>query len=165
MDVRTVAAKAVETAQPAATERGISIELHPGELVPMVADAGELEIILNNLVSNAVKYNRDGGRVDVALSVADSRVTVAVADTGIGMTPAEAAQLGGEFVRIKNSKTRSDPGQRARPVDRQEARDAVRRRADDRKHPGRRQHLHGDVERRRKSVNGKGQESKGRGQR
>ena len=105
VDVRTVAAKAVETAQPAAAERGISIELHPGEPIPMVADAGELEIILNNLVSNAVKYNRDGGRVDVALSVADSRATLVVADTGIGMTPAEAAQLGGEFVRIKNSKT------------------------------------------------------------
>jgi signal transduction histidine kinase len=107
VDVRTVAAKAVETAQPAAAERGISIELHPGVPVLMVADSGELEIILNNLVSNAVKYNRDGGRVDVTLSVADSRIALTVADTGIGMSPEEAAQLGGEFVRIKNSKTRS----------------------------------------------------------
>jgi two-component system sensor histidine kinase/response regulator len=105
VDVRAVAARAVETAQPSAAERGISIELHAGEPVLMVADSGELEIILNNLVSNAVKYNRDGGRVDVMLSVAGSHVTLTVADTGIGMSPEESAQLGGEFVRIKNSKT------------------------------------------------------------
>jgi len=107
VDVRIVAAKAVETAQPAAAERGISIELHAGEPLLMVADSGELEIILNNLVSNAVKYNRDGGRVDVTLAVADSHIALTVTDTGIGMSPEEAAQLGGEFVRIKNSKTRA----------------------------------------------------------
>ena len=107
VDVRIVAAKAVETAQPAAAERGISIELHAGEPLLMVADSGELEIILNNLVSNDVKYNRDGGRVDVTLAVADSHIALTVTDTGIGMSPEEAAQLGGEFVRIKNSKTRA----------------------------------------------------------
>ena len=41
VDVRIVAAKAVETAQPAAAERGISIELHAGEPLLMVADSGE----------------------------------------------------------------------------------------------------------------------------
>ena len=37
----------------------------------MVADPSEIEIILNNLVSNAVKYNRDGGSVTVALERKD----------------------------------------------------------------------------------------------
>jgi two-component system, sensor histidine kinase and response regulator len=106
VDVRAVAAKAVETAQPAATERGISIELHAGDPVPMVADAGELEIVLNNLVSNAVKYNRSGGRVDVALESRAEGATIRVTDTGIGMSPEEAALVGGEFVRIKNARTR-----------------------------------------------------------
>jgi signal transduction histidine kinase len=74
------------------------------------ADRGEIEIMLNNLVSNAVKYNRDGGRVDVTLSGGVEGVTMAVKDTGIGMTKEETAKLFGEFVRIKNTKTRNIMG-------------------------------------------------------
>ena len=72
----------------------------------MMADRGEIEMILNNLVSNAVKYNRDGGRVDVTLRPDAGAVLIAVADTGIGMTAEEAGRLFGEFVRIKNDQTR-----------------------------------------------------------
>ena len=71
----------------------------------MVADLGELEIILNNLVSNAVKYNKDGGSVTVALERKDGLVKIQVADTGIGMTPEESAKLFTEFMRIKNEET------------------------------------------------------------
>ena len=73
--------------------------------VRLTADRGEIEMILNNLVSNAVKYNRDGGRVSVRLTREADRVTIAVRDTGIGLTPEEAARLFGEFVRIRNAKT------------------------------------------------------------
>ena len=110
VDVRPVAERAIETARSAADERGIAIALHAPATVPMVADAGELEIVLNNLLSNAVKYNREGGRADVTITEADGNVVFAVADTGIGLAPEEAAQLGGEFVRIKNPKTRMITG-------------------------------------------------------
>jgi signal transduction histidine kinase len=77
-----------------------------------VADRSELEIILNNLVSNAVKYNRDGGRVDVTLEPAVDGYgwRIRVADTGIGMKPEDAARLFQEFVRIKNDQTRNIAG-------------------------------------------------------
>jgi len=107
VDVVEVARAAIETALPAAQERTITLELHaPGQMV-MQADRGEIEIMLNNLVSNAVKYNRDGGRVDVTLSDGPAGVTMVVKDTGIGMTKEETAKLFGEFVRIKNAKTRN----------------------------------------------------------
>jgi signal transduction histidine kinase len=48
--------------------------------------------------------------VDVTLDAADGEVRVAVADTGIGLAPEEAARLFEEFVRIKNDKTRGIPG-------------------------------------------------------
>ena len=73
--------------------------------VTVQADAGEVEIVLNNLVSNAVKYNRDGGRVTVSLRRLGDGVEIAVADTGIGLKPEEAAKLFREFVRIKNEHT------------------------------------------------------------
>ena len=76
----------------------------------LVADRGELEILFNNLVSNAVKYNREGGRVDVTVDEAGGGLRVVVADTGIGLTPEEAARLFQEFVRIKNDRTRGIAG-------------------------------------------------------
>jgi signal transduction histidine kinase len=105
LDVREVAQLAIETQLPAAGERSIAIDLHADEPVPMVADRSDLEMILNNLVSNAVKYNRDGGRVDVTIGRHGDRVQIVVADTGIGMSRQEVKKLFGEFVRIRNSKT------------------------------------------------------------
>ena len=136
VDVCAVARAAIETHQPEAAIRSVTVSLRSpdktgtgselsdacrpnsasGEVpvpvlsvpgpVEMTADRGELEIILNNLISNAIKYNRDGGRVDVAVTKQEQTVSIAVSDTGIGLTPAEAENLFGEFVRIRNEKTR-----------------------------------------------------------
>ena len=105
VDLRDVAGTAVEDVAPTTQERDITITLD-AEPITMTADRGELEIILNNLVSNAVKYNRDGGTVDVAIRRDGDAVTLRVADTGIGMSTDEAAKLFDDFVRIKNDKTR-----------------------------------------------------------
>ena len=105
VDLVQMARVVLETFAPEAAARRIEIALHAPGPVRMVADRGELEMILNNLVSNAVKYNREAGRVDVRLTREADRVTIAVGDTGIGLTPEEAARLFGEFVRIRNEKT------------------------------------------------------------
>lgn len=116
LELADVARVAIESVLPEATRRGIAVTLEAPAPVPMSADRGELEAIFNNLLTNAVKYNRDGGRVAVRLSGGavdgggDGRVRIEVADTGIGMAPAEVARLFGEFVRIKNEKTRHIPG-------------------------------------------------------
>ncbi len=107
VDVGVMARKAIETVAAEAAARAITIDLRAGGDVSMSADPGEIEIVLNNLVTNAVKYNRDGGSVTVTLAADDERVTITVADTGIGLAPEESARLFGEFVRIKNDKTRS----------------------------------------------------------
>ncbi len=96
-----------ETMTPDADARGIVIDLEAEGEITLEADRGELEIIFNNLISNAVKYNRDNGRVTVRLEETAGEVRIAVADTGIGMTPDEVEKLFGEFVRIKNDRTRN----------------------------------------------------------
>ncbi|MFZ5829784.1 MAG: sensor histidine kinase [Planctomycetota bacterium] len=106
LSVADVARAAIETQEREAAARGITVKLHAEGPVLFRADRREMEMVLNNLVSNAVKYNRDGGRVDVRLDVSNGTLIVAVSDTGIGLAPAEAAQLFGEFVRIRNDKTR-----------------------------------------------------------
>ena len=105
VDLRAVAQAAAETMRAEADARGIALRIHADGAAQMTADAGEIEMLLNNLVSNAVKYNRDGGSVDVTLAQHDGQVVITVADTGIGMTPEEIGRIFGEFVRIRNERT------------------------------------------------------------
>jgi two-component system, sensor histidine kinase and response regulator len=105
VDVCAVARQAIETHSVLAVDKQVTISFQGPESLNLQADAGELEIIFNNLISNAVKYNRDGGTVVVAVREQDSRVAIEVRDSGIGMSQEEVARLFGEFIRIKNSKT------------------------------------------------------------
>lgn len=105
VDVCAVARQAIETHTVLATDKKVSISFEGPETVLMQADAGELEIIFNNLISNAIKYNRDEGTVQIRIREEGAVLTIAVQDSGIGMTPEEVARLFGEFTRIKNKKT------------------------------------------------------------
>jgi two-component system, sensor histidine kinase and response regulator len=105
VDLRNTAKSAMELLLPEARERSISMELCADSPVVLEADVAEMEIILNNLVSNAVKYNREGGTVTIRLSQDKNGARISVADTGIGLAPEESAKLFHEFVRIKNEDT------------------------------------------------------------
>ena len=110
VDVVEIARAALDMVASDAAARKIQLCLHAQSPVELWADRSELEIILNNLVSNAVKYNRDEGSVDVRLRRLEDGVEIEVADTGVGMTEEEQARLFREFSRIRNEKTRNIPG-------------------------------------------------------
>lgn len=105
VDICAVARQAIETHGGLAAEKRVAVSFEGPESLAMKADAGELEIMFNNLISNAVKYNKDGGTVVVAVREDGPAVSIAVRDTGIGMTREEVARLFSEFTRIKNQKT------------------------------------------------------------
>jgi len=111
-DLREVAIASIETITASAAGRGIAIQLHAPDRALLVGDRGELDIIFNNLVSNAVKYNRDDGRVDVTIAPEDGTPgwRIRVADTGIGMSPDDVSRLFQEFFRVKNDQTRHIAG-------------------------------------------------------
>jgi len=104
--VREVAQLAVETAAPEAQAKNVTITIDCPDSLSMYADRNELEIVFNNLISNAVKYNKPGGQVAVTVSKTGDRVAIAVKDTGIGLTPEDAARLFESFVRVKSKDTR-----------------------------------------------------------
>lgn len=106
VDLGEIARQAIENVKAEAQSRGISINLNIPDQAQMEADRAEMEIIFNNLISNAVKYNRDGGQVDVAVQVSNEEIKIEVADTGIGLTAEESKRLFNDFCRIKNEKTR-----------------------------------------------------------
>ena len=116
VDVVDVARAALETAQPAARERGLTMALHAAGPVVMWADRGEIEIMLNNLVSNAVKYNRDGGHVVVRIDRIPSsqnrgeRLSVTVEDDGPGIAPEHLPRLTERFYRVSAAASREKGG-------------------------------------------------------
>ena len=116
VDLAAAAAAAIEAVATQAAQRTVTVELHSAGPLVISADAREIEIIFNNLLTNAIKYNRDGGRVDMVLRRAAGQAAIAVTDTGIGMSEEEVKQLFGEFARIRKPHSRDsrDGGNRTR---------------------------------------------------
>lgn len=77
----------------------------PFDACPVRADRGDMDRIFMNLISNGIKYNRDRGSLTVTVADGGDAWIVSVADTGIGMSEAERANLFQEFYRVKSSKT------------------------------------------------------------
>ena len=77
--------------------------------MPAIVDAGRVRQVLENLVSNAVKYTDPGGRIDVRLEVADEVVVITVTDTGIGIPEGDLDRLFDPFFR-DHARERMGPG-------------------------------------------------------
>ncbi len=106
IDLAEIARQSVENVKAEAEKRGISIQLDMQAGLFMDGDRTEIEMVFNNLISNAVKYNRDKGNVHIEVGMTGDEVRVQVQDTGIGMTQEETQRLFSDFSRIKNEKTR-----------------------------------------------------------
>jgi two-component system, sensor histidine kinase and response regulator len=91
------------------SKREITVEKHISE-ISLMADRTELEIIANNFISNAIKYNVDRGKVTVRLEKMKGELHFSVADTGIGIEEKDIEKLFKEFSRIKNEKTQTISG-------------------------------------------------------
>ncbi|MDD3280760.1 MAG: hybrid sensor histidine kinase/response regulator [Bacteroidales bacterium] len=100
-----------DTMSPMAIQKNlkINIDADPNEIF-YIADQQEVEIIFNNLVSNAVKYNKDNGEVNCVIREDEHSITISVADTGIGMSEDDMSKLFQDFIRIKNEKTKGISG-------------------------------------------------------
>jgi len=110
VDMKEVTSLAVVTVSPYAVHKDIHFVTNIKACEKIWADPNDFEIILNNLVSNAVKYNRTGGTVTINVDCNENEFIISVEDTGIGMNPEERAMLFEEFSRVKNDKTRNIGG-------------------------------------------------------
>ena len=107
VNLAEVAASAIVTVQPYAIQMDVNINLDVRSDVIIMADPDDMEIVFNNLISNAVKYNKIGGKADIIIDSSDSEAILIFSDTGIGITKNDTENLFAEFVRIKNEKTRN----------------------------------------------------------
>ncbi|MDP3581617.1 MAG: HAMP domain-containing sensor histidine kinase, partial [Ignavibacteria bacterium] len=74
------------------------------------ADVSEITRLFTNLISNAVKYNKESGSIYIIAHQENNYVCIKIRDTGIGMKPEEKDRLFSEFYRAKNEKTRGISG-------------------------------------------------------
>jgi len=84
-DLSELVQTAIDGMRPQANERGIQISGAVQQNVVGAFDAGQIWRLLLNLLDNAIKFNRSGGHVDVALSVYNEVAIVSVSDTGSGI--------------------------------------------------------------------------------
>ncbi|MDX9772629.1 MAG: ATP-binding protein [Bacteroidales bacterium] len=110
VNLKELVSMAIVTVSPYAIHKDIRFVTDIKGCETIWADPNDFEIIMNNLVSNAVKYNKTAGTVTVSVDCSDSEFTISVADTGIGMNEDERDMLFEEFSRIKNDKTRNISG-------------------------------------------------------
>jgi len=98
-----------ETWQTMASLRNIQIDFS-GDDAEVLGDPAALRRVFMNLVENAVKYNRDGGRVTLALERRNGRVRVRVTDTGLGISAESLPKLFHRFFRADKARSRESGG-------------------------------------------------------
>jgi len=111
VDLGRLAAEAVQSAGPAAQARRIELQLTVDDgLRPLDADATRLTQMLDNLISNAIKFTPEDGTVSVRLSHNDGSERLQVADTGVGIPEDELGRLFDRFFRASTSSSAQGTG-------------------------------------------------------
>jgi signal transduction histidine kinase len=109
VDLSELAGQTAREAQRQAREKGIDLVFESSPGVTVDADKGRMFQLLDNLVSNAIKFTPSGGRVEIAVAQ-NGRAVLEVRDTGIGFTSDEAAQVFDRFFRSEHAVTGQVPG-------------------------------------------------------
>ena len=103
VELADVAAESVETAGPRARAAGIKLQLDAEQELVVAGDHSRLAQVLDNLISNAIKFTPVGGRVDVRVFRADGAAVIEVSDTGVGIPEEDRPHLFERFYRADSA--------------------------------------------------------------
>jgi PAS domain S-box-containing protein len=109
-DLGELAYQAVEAARPAADAKSLTLTLEQNGSAPIVGDASRLHQVLDNLISNAIKFTPQGGTISVAVVPEEECTIVRVTDSGMGIPRDEQARLFERFFRSTTAATERIPG-------------------------------------------------------
>ncbi len=99
VDLGLIVSECIEAARPRAAEKAIELVPRTTAVPPLNGDRVRLSQLLDNLVSNAIKFTPEGGTVTVGLDSRGSSVSLEVSDTGMGIPPDEQTRLFERFFR------------------------------------------------------------------
>ncbi|RAX45946.1 hypothetical protein DQ353_20845 [Arthrobacter sp. AQ5-05] len=109
-DFAQLVAHSLAAAAPAAITNAVTLHNSVEGPMPVVGDAGRIGQLLDNLISNAIKYSPDGGTVTVRAWTEGEDLLCTIQDTGIGMNNAEQAEAFTRFFRADLALQRAIPG-------------------------------------------------------
>ena len=109
VDLLTVSQEAAENLHDAAAARNVTVSV-TGQPAVLPGVRRLIYEIVYNLCDNAIKYNRDGGRVDVTVAADAGGSSITVADTGIGIAPEHQGRVFERFYRVDKSHSKASGG-------------------------------------------------------
>lgn len=107
VDLRDIVADSVASFEPTARTHEVSIETITADELPISADGFRLRQVVDNLVSNAIKYTPEGGDVRVIAAREEGMVSLTVADSGIGVSEDDLPKLLDPYFRTSAAKQKA----------------------------------------------------------
>jgi PAS domain S-box-containing protein len=110
VDLRALAEECLESVRPRAMQAGVEVVLEGDAVAGLQGDPSRLTQLLDNLVSNAIKFSSEGGQVAVRTTSENGSVVLEVADQGIGIPAEQQQHLFQRFFRGSNAAERAIQG-------------------------------------------------------
>jgi two-component system sensor histidine kinase QseC len=104
VDLRSVTARVLGELAPAALDKNIELSFFEGEAVEILSHDSNLEILVRNLIDNAIRYTPEDGKVQIDVRLDSDRARLTVADTGPGIPEGERDRVLDRFYRISGNR-------------------------------------------------------------
>jgi two-component system phosphate regulon sensor histidine kinase PhoR len=109
-DLGEILQSSLDTAMPRAQSAGVSIRARAGAAVVAQVDPVAIEQVIDNLLTNAIKFASDAGTVTLSVDIDGADAVLQVADDGIGLSAEDQRQVFDRFFRARNSTDLAIPG-------------------------------------------------------
>ncbi len=106
VELKPVVEAVLAALQPAITQRQVSVAMRIPDGLAVSADPDRLRQVVQNLIDNAVKYNRERGAITVSAAADSTQATVTVEDRGIGIPPPDLTRIFERFYRVDKARSR-----------------------------------------------------------
>jgi len=110
VDLQTLVRQAMDSARPRAQAASVVLGVETVDVPKIQGEPAKLAQLLDNLISNAIKFTPRDGRVDVRLAARDTMIRIEVSDTGIGIPDEERERLFERFFRAQAALERQIQG-------------------------------------------------------
>ncbi len=105
LDADEVVSDAVRAARPLAEGKGIKLALAHIEPLRIYGDVQQLQQLMGNLISNAIKFTPEGGAVSLTIQRVGCMARIEITDTGIGISPEQHERIFDRFYQVDPSRT------------------------------------------------------------